>query len=72
MDNVIKKIGFVLFGGAIAIGGLQILIYGSFQRIGISNGVYHFDGLERLIGLIPIVFGMLIIYMILKTEDLKD
>ena len=70
MKSILKKIGFYLFAILIIIGGFQVLFGGLLETTSVSSSVYEFNGVERLMGLLPISFGLLLLYL-LYTNQLK-
>ncbi len=68
----LQKLAGLAISAIAVVGGLSILVFGEMGSVR-GDGVFGFDGLERLIGLVPIAFGAVIAYGIyLKWKQEND
>lgn len=63
MKEKLKNIGFIILGVLFALGGFQVIINGKLEVASASRSVHQFDNIERLMGLMPILFGGVIIFV---------
>ncbi len=63
MKNMLEQIGFIFLGILFILGGLQVIFYGALESASASHSVYQFNGIERLMGLLPIIFGSVVAYV---------
>ncbi len=71
MKDKLQNIGLMILGVLIALGGFQVIIYGKLKVASASNSVHQFNNIERLMGLMPIIFGGVVVfvsYMNLKKK----
>jgi len=71
MKNL-KKFGLVVFAVLIMAGGFQVIFNGSLESASISMSKAKFNGVERLMGLLPLAFGGLIIYAVVTNKTKFD
>ena len=73
MKKYLEKIGLFLYGAIMIIGGFQIMFGGEAGTSSISSSVYEFSGPERLLGLLPMLFGVIVLFSVAgkkrKEED---
>ncbi|QKI88368.1 hypothetical protein [Thiomicrorhabdus xiamenensis] len=65
----LKKGGLILYGIVLILGGLQVIFEGHLSQAGVSDSIHQFNGIERIMGLLPILFGGLVIYLVFNKKD---
>ncbi|MFA6137369.1 MAG: hypothetical protein WC667_04710 [Sulfurimonas sp.] len=63
MKNMLEQIGFIFLGILFIVGGLQVIFHGALETASASHSVYQFNGIERLMGFLPIIFGSVVAYV---------
>ncbi|OGR62850.1 MAG: hypothetical protein A2X31_06990 [Elusimicrobia bacterium GWB2_63_22] len=75
MKNILEQVGFIILGILLILGGLQVISHGALETASASGSVHQFNGIERLMGLLPIIFGSVVAYVSflkLKKTKIKD
>lgn len=72
MRAMLKRVGFAGISLLMIAGGLQILFGGFLEHTSASNSIYQFNGIERLMGLVPTLIGSFFFYAIVTTSSEDD